>query len=118
VFSAQLKTTTGVGYGRALNHLCERIQAKDDSLLAREALAFPGGKAGPRARHPGPDDGQDQEREEPHQPPADGDGPAADDPAADQRPKPVATGPNLVFNGPVNGQNAVFGTQINYGGVR
>ncbi|HXL89675.1 MAG TPA: BTAD domain-containing putative transcriptional regulator [Streptosporangiaceae bacterium] len=117
-FSAQLEKTTGAGYGRALNQLCERIQAKDDSLLAQEALAFPGGKAGARARHPGSHDGQDQEREEPHQPPADADGPAPDDPAAGQRPEPAAAGPNLVFNGPVNGQNAVFGTQINYGSAR
>jgi DNA-binding SARP family transcriptional activator len=117
-FSAQLKKTTGMGYGRALNHLCERIQAKDSSLLGPEALLFPGGEAGTRAPHPGSRDGQDQEREELHQSPANADDPAPGDSAASQRPEPAAAGPYLVINGPVNGQNAVFGTQINYGGPR
>jgi DNA-binding SARP family transcriptional activator len=117
-FSAQLKKTTGMGYGRALNHLCERIQAKDGGLLMPEALDFPGGEAGARPPHPGSRDGQGQEHEEPVQSPANADGPAPDNSAASQRPEPAAAGPYLVFNGPVNGQNAVFGTQINHGGAR
>jgi DNA-binding SARP family transcriptional activator len=113
-FSAQLKQTTGMGYGRALNRLCERIQAKDDSLLAPEALGFPGGEPGTRARPPGPHHDQDQEREESR--PPDADAPA--DTAAGQRPEPAPAGPHLVFNGPVNASNGVFGTQINYGRSR
>jgi DNA-binding SARP family transcriptional activator len=116
-FSAQLRKATGTGYGRALNHLCERIQAKDDSLLTQEALVFPGGEAGIRAPRPGSDKDQDQESAEPHQPPTDADGSAPADPGASQRPESAA-GPYLVFNAPVDGRNAVFGTQVINGGPR
>jgi DNA-binding SARP family transcriptional activator len=117
-FSAQLKEMTGVGYGRALNHLCQRIQAKDDGLLAPEALVFPGGEAGIRAPRPGSHNDQDQEPAEPHRSPADADGSAPADPGASQRPESAAAGPYLVFNGPVDGRKAVFGTQIINGSPR
>jgi DNA-binding SARP family transcriptional activator len=112
-FSAQLEEATGMGYGRALNHLCQRIQAKDDGLLAPEALDFPGGDPGPRARHPGSHGSADSEHEEPRQPDADAAAPG--DTAAGQRQEP---GPYLVFNGPVNAERGVFGTQIIYGEPR
>jgi len=118
-FSAQLLETNGTENGRALEDLYRRILANDDGLLAPEAVAFPGGVAGSRARRPvgpGSQDGQEQEREEPRRPPARDGAPAAGDPAPGQRHEPAAAGVSNVFNGPVNAQRAVFGTQINYGG--
>jgi DNA-binding SARP family transcriptional activator len=115
-FSAQLKRTTGMGYGRALNRLCERIQAKDDGLLTPEALDFPGGDPGAGGRPPGSRHDQDQEREEPRQPDAGAAAPAGAGPRPE--PEPVPAGPHLVFNGPVNAEYGVFGTQIVHGGSR
>jgi len=113
-FSAQLLDTNGTENGRALDDLYQRILAKDDSLLAPEAVIFPDGEAGARARRPGSDQG----REEPRQPPADADAPAPGDTTGAQRQEPAAAGPHLVFNGPVNAKCGVFGTQVNYGGAR
>ena len=121
-FAAQLLETNGTETGRALDDLYRLILAKDDSLLAPEAVAFPGGAAGTRTKRPGGpsqhDDDQDHERDEPRQPPAGEAAPAAGDPAAGQRHEPAAAGVSNVFNGPVNAKHAVFGTQINYGGLR
>jgi DNA-binding SARP family transcriptional activator len=120
-FAARLLETNGTENGRAMDDLYRRILAQDDSLLAPEAVAFPGGAAGTRARRPGgpsQHDDQDHEREEPRQPPAGVAAPAAGDPAAGQRHEPAAAGVSNVFNGPVNAERAVFGTQINYGGLR
>jgi DNA-binding SARP family transcriptional activator len=113
-FSAQLLETNGTENGRALDDLYQRILARDECLLSPEALDFPGGEPGTRARPPGSHHDQDQEREEPRQPDAD----APADTGAGQRQEPAPAGPHLVFNGPVNAENGVFGTQINYGRLR
>lgn len=118
-FSTQLLELNGTENGRALDDLYQRILAKDNSLLAPEALAFPGSERGARASHPGSHDGQDQERQEPRQPPSHSDAPAPGDTAASQRQEPAPAGPHLVFNGPVNAaEHTVFGTQVNYGASR
>jgi DNA-binding SARP family transcriptional activator len=117
-FSSQLLETNGTENGRALDDLYQRILAQEDSLLAPEALAFPGREPGTRARHPGSHDGQDQEHEEPGRPPSDTDTSASGNTAAGQRQEPAAAGPHLVFNGPVNAKYGVFGTQVNYGRPR
>jgi DNA-binding SARP family transcriptional activator len=117
-FSAQLLETNGTENGRALDDLYRRILANDDGLLAPEAVAFPGGVAGTRARHRDSDDGQDREAEEPRQPPADGDGPAPCDHAADQRTEPAAAGLSYVFNGAVHAEYGHFGPDYYYGGSR
>jgi DNA-binding SARP family transcriptional activator len=117
-FSAQLLDTNGTENGRALDDLYQRILAKDDGLLAPEALAFPGGEPGTRTRHPDSRDGQDQEHEEPRQPPPDASASASGDTAAGQPQEPAAAGPHLVFNGPVNAEHGVFGSQIIFGRPR
>jgi DNA-binding SARP family transcriptional activator len=111
-FSTRLLDTNGIENGRALDDLYQRILAKDDSLLAPEALAFPGSEPGTRARHPGSHDGQNQEPEEPCPPAPDAGTSASGDTAASQRQEPAAAGPHLVFNGPVNAERGVFGTQV------
>ena len=111
-FSAQLFETNGTENGRALDDLYQRILARDKDLLSPEALDFPGGVPGTRARH----HGQDQEREEPRQPDADTSAPG--DTAASQRQEPAAAGLSYVFNGPVHADHGHFGPRYRYGGSR
>jgi DNA-binding SARP family transcriptional activator len=117
-FSAQLLETNGTENRPALDDLYRRILANDEGLLAPEAVAFPGGGPDARARRLGSDDGPAREREEPRQPPADADGPASRDNAADQRTEPAAAGLSYVFNGTVHADHGQFGPTYHYGGSR
>jgi DNA-binding SARP family transcriptional activator len=99
-FSAQLLETNGTENGQALDDLYQRILARDEDLLAPEALDFPGGEPGTRARHSGAHHDQDQEREERRHP--DADASALGVTVAGQRQEPTLAGPHLGFNGLVN----------------
>jgi DNA-binding SARP family transcriptional activator len=117
-FAAQLRQTNGTKPGPALNELYQRILAEDGGLRRPEAIAFPGGEAGARARRRGSPDGPDREREEPDEPPADADGPAPRDQAAGQRAEPAPAGLSYVFNGTVHSKYGHFGPDYHYGGSR
>jgi len=115
-FSAQLIETNGTENGRALDDLYQRILARDDDLLSPEALDFPGGEPGTRARHHGSHHDHGQEREEPRPPNADTSAPS--DTAAGHRQEPAAAGLSYVFNGPVHADHGHFGPRYRYGGSR
>lgn len=100
----------------ALSDLYQRILRQDDDLFRPEAVWFPAGEAGARARgRRGA--GQDPREQEPN-----GAAEAPHESAHDEEPASDADGghaPNpqttLMLNGQVNAPFGVFGTQINYG---